>query len=215
MTETIRPKPALRGVLHHSAAWYAFGAGTVLVAMAATPRAALASAVYSLSLVTLFGVSAVYHRVQWTADSTRAWMRRADHASIFVLIAGTYTPVTVLGLGGAAGRNLLILIWSLAAAGVLFSLFWVTAPKALTAIVAVGMGWTIAPYFTEIRRLLGAQIWIILAGGIAYTAGALVYALRKPDPWPRVFGYHEVFHALTLVGALLHFAAIVAIVRSV
>lgn len=206
-------KPVLRGVLHHSAAFYALGAGTVLVAMASTTRAAIASAVYSLSLVALFTVSAVYHRVQWTAERTRARMRRADHASIFVLIAGTYTPVTVLGLGGVDGRNLLILIWSLAGAGVLFSLFWVRAPKALTAVIAVAVGWTIVPYFTEIRRLLGVQIWLILAGGVAYTAGAIVYALRKPDPWPRVFGYHEVFHALTLVGALLHFTAIVAIVR--
>ena len=215
MMATSSSKPMFRGVLHHSAALYAFGAGTVLVVMAESLRAAIASGVYSLSLVVLFTVSAVYHRVQWLSDRARALMRRADHASIFLLIAGTYTPITVLGLGGADGRNLLILIWSLAAAGVLFSIFWVTAPKALTAIIAVAMGWTITPYFSQIRHLLGTQIWLILAGGIAYTAGAIVYALRKPDPWPRVFGYHEVFHALTLVGALLHFTAIVAIVRGV
>ena len=207
-------KPTLRGVLHHSAAWYALGAGSVLVAMASTPRAAIAAAVYSLSLVALFAISAIYHRVQWRTDRTRARMRRADHASIFILIAGTYTPVALLGLGGADGRRLLIMIWSGALAGVLLSLFWVRAPKALTAAVAVAVGWMIMPYFGEVRRLLGMMVWLILAGGIAYTAGAIIYALRRPNPWPRTFGYHELFHALTLVGASLHFAVIVQIVRT-
>jgi hemolysin III len=205
------PKPTLRGVLHQCAAWYSFGAGSVLVAMASTTRAAVAAAVYSFSLVTLFAVSATYHRVQW-GERGRAWMRRADHASIFVLIAGTYTPIALLGLGGENGRRLLIQIWTGAAAGVLLSLFWVKAPKALTAAVAVAVGWTLAPYIGEVRRLLGAQLWIILAGGIAYTLGAVIYAVRRPNPWPGVFGYHEVFHALTIVGALLHFAVIVRIV---
>jgi hemolysin III len=206
-------KPLLRGVLHQVAAWFALGAGSVLVAFAATPRAALAAAVYSLSLVTLFAVSAIYHRVHWNALASRAWMRRADHASIFVLIAGTYTPISLLVLGEAEGRRLLIAIWAGAAVGVLLSLFWVNAPKALTAAMAVAVGWTITPYFAEVRSFLGDHIWLILAGGIAYTVGAVVYALKRPDPWPRVFGYHEVFHALTLVGALLHFATIVMIVR--
>ncbi|HVG23017.1 MAG TPA: hemolysin III family protein [Thermoanaerobaculia bacterium] len=206
-------KPLLRGTLHQSAAWYAFGAGSMLVTMAGSPRAAMAAGIYSLSLVTLFAVSAVYHRVQWRAAASRAWMRRADHASIFVLIAGTYTPIAVLSIGGADGRRLLILIWSGAAAGVLLSLFWVTAPKVLTSAVAVAVGWTIVPYFAQVHRLLGAFVWLVLAGGLAYTAGAVVYALRRPDPWPRVFGYHEVFHALTLVGAALHFVTVVTIVR--
>jgi hemolysin III len=207
-------KPKLRGVIHDSAAWCAFGAGSVLVAVASTPRAALAAAVYSLSLVALFAVSAIYHRVHWAEERTRAWMRRADHASIFILIAGTYTPIALLGLGGEDGRRLLILIWAGAIAGVLLSLCWVQAPKALTAAAAVAVGWTITPYIGQVRRLLGGSLWLILAGGIAYTAGAVIYAVRKPDPWPRVFGYHEVFHALTVIGALLHFTVIVQIVRS-
>lgn len=206
-------KPLLRGVLHHAAAWYALGAGSVLVAFTETPRAAIAAAIYSLSLVTLFAVSAVYHRVHWTGTKSRAWMRRADHASIFVLIAGTYTPISLLGIGGEDGRKLLIAIWAGAAVGVILSLFWVTAPKALTAALAVAVGWTITPYFAQVRQFLGHYIWLILAGGIAYTVGAIVYAIKRPDPWPRVFGYHEIFHALTLVGALLHFATIVMIVR--
>lgn len=207
-------KPLLRGVLHHSAAWYALGAGTVLVAVAASTRAALAAAVYSLSLVALFAVSAVYHRVQWKGEQARARMRRADHASIFILIAGTYTPVSMLAIGGDDGQHLLTMIWIGAFAGVMLSLFWPNAPKALNAAVAVAVGWTIVPYFAEVRRLLGGDVWLILAGGIIYTAGALIYALRRPDPWPRIFGYHEVFHAMTVAGALLHFAVILRIVRA-
>lgn len=207
-------KPLLRGVLHHSAAWFALGAGSVLVATAGSAKAAIAAAIYSLSLVVLFAISAIYHRVQWKGEGSRAAMRRADHASIFVLIAGTYTPISVLGIGGDDGRQLLILIWAGAFAGILLSLLWVRAPKALVAAVAVAVGWTIVPYFREVRQLLGAGVWLILAGGLVYTAGAVIYALRRPDPWPRVFGYHEVFHALTLIGALLHFAVIVQIVRT-
>ncbi|HYR27081.1 MAG TPA: hemolysin III family protein [Thermoanaerobaculia bacterium] len=207
-------KPILRGVLHHSAAWYALGAGSVLVAFAPTVRAAIAAAVYSLSLVTLFTISAVYHRVQWKRPNARARMRRADHASIFLLIAGTYTPIALLSLGGDDGKRLLIMIWIGAAAGVLLSLLWPNAPKALTAAVAVAVGWTITPYFGEVRQVLGAYLWLVLAGGIAYTAGAVVYAIKRPNPWPRTFGYHEVFHALTLVGALLHFAVIVRVIRA-
>lgn len=205
-------KPTWRGLLHQFAAWYAFGAGSVLVAMASNPREAIAAAVYSLSLVTLFGVSAVYHRVQWN-ERGRMWMRRADHASIFVLIAGTYTPIALLGLGGDQGRTLLIMIWSGATAGVLMSLFWVGAPKPLTAAAAVAVGWTITPYIGHVQRLLGGQLWLILAGGIAYTVGAVIYAAKRPNPAPAVFGYHEIFHALTIVGAALHFAVIVHIVR--
>lgn len=205
-------KPLLRGVLHQTAAWTTLGAGAVLVALAPTARAAAAAAVYSVSLVTLFAVSAVYHRVHWKRPQARARMRRLDHASIFVLIAGTYTPISLLGLGDDDGRSMLTMSWLGAAAGILLSVAWVNAPKFLVAGAAVAVGWTIAPYFDEARLLLGGDIWLIFAGGVAYTLGALVYAVRRPNPWPRAFGYHEVFHALTLVGAFLHFVAIVRIV---
>ncbi|HYC87887.1 MAG TPA: hemolysin III family protein [Thermoanaerobaculia bacterium] len=208
-----RVKPHLRGVLHQEAAWFSLGAGSVLVAMAHTLEAAVAAAIYSASLVAQFAVSSIYHRVQWT-ERMRALLRRADHSAIFVLIAGTYTPISLLGLAGDDGRRLLIIIWAGAAAGVALSLFWINAPKVLVAVLAVALGWTIVPYFDQARQLLGAGIWLVLAGGIAYTAGAIVYAARRPDPHPHVFGYHEVFHVLTIVGAFLHFAAILGIVRN-
>lgn len=218
MAAEIRPdpvpvKPLLRGSLHQAAAWFALGSGTVLVTVASTTRAAVAAAIYSLSLVVLFAVSSIYHRVQWKTAVARARMRRADHASIFLLIAGTYTPISLLGLSAGDGRRLLIAIWAGAAAGVILSVAWAAAPKPLTAIVAVAVGWTIAPYINEVRRLLGSDLWLLLAGGLAYTAGAIIYAIKRPDPWPKFFGYHEVFHALTVVGALFHFVVIVKMVR--
>ncbi|WP_343073336.1 PAQR family membrane homeostasis protein TrhA [Pyxidicoccus fallax] len=207
-------KPKLRGVLHQFAAVAALGAGGVLVSMAPTPRAATAAALYAVSLVVLFSVSATYHRVDW-APRGRAWMRRMDHASIFILIAGTYTPVALLGVSGAAGDSLLVAIWCGALVGVLQSLFWVHAPKAVTAALAVGVGWTLVPYLDEARQALGAaELSLILAGGVAYTTGALAYALKRPDLRPGVFGYHELFHALTLVGAGLHFAVVLRLVRA-
>jgi hemolysin III len=205
-------KPRMRGVLHQEAAWLALGAGSVLIAMARTVEAAVAAGIYAASLVVQFAVSSIYHRVQWGARA-RALMRRADHSSIFILIAGTYTPIALLGLAGDEGRRLLITIWLGAALGVALSLFWVNAPKPLVAIIAIALGWTIVPYFGEVHSLLGWSVWLVLAGGIAYTVGALVYAARRPDPFPRVFGYHEIFHVLTIVGAVLHFAVIVRIVR--
>jgi len=204
-------KPALRGVIHQAAAWCALGAGSVLVAVAPTTRAQVAVAVFTLSLIELFAVSAIYHRVNWTGARSRATMRRLDHASIFVLIAGTYTPVAVLGIGGVNGQRLLLSAWSGALAGVLVSVFWVTAPKALSAALAIAVGWTIVPFLGDARRLLGGNLWLILAGGIAYTAGAVIYAIRRPNPLPRLFGYHELFHALTVLGAFLHFVAILHI----
>jgi hemolysin III len=144
-------KPSLRGVLHQWAAPVALGAGIVLVAMAPDLRAGLACAVFATSLVTLFTVSATYHRVTWQ-PAARAWMRRADHASIFVLIAGTYTPIALLGLPAATGTKLSLLVWTGAALGVLQSLFWVHAPKWVVAVLAVAVGWSIVPYLGEVRH---------------------------------------------------------------
>ncbi len=205
-------KPSLRGVLHQWAAVYAVGAGTTLVAIAPTTQARLAAAIYAGSLVLLLTISAVYHRFEWTLPA-RTWLRRADHASIFLLIGGSYTPIAMLALGGDTGRHLLLAIWCGVALGVLVSMLWPGAPKWVTAAIAVAVGWTLAPYLGAVGRAMSAiEIWLIALGGAAYTLGALVYATKRPDPWPRTFGYHEIFHALTLVGAGLHYAALALIV---
>ena len=212
--ETPPQKPSLRGVLHQWAAVYALGAGTVLVVLAPTTEARIASAIYSASLCLLLAVSAIYHRFDW-APRLRMWLRRADHASIFLLIGGTYTPIVMLAIGGDDGRHLSIAIWSGVALGVLVSMLWPHAPKFVTATIAVAVGWTIVPYVGMLRRVLDStELWLIVVGGIAYTVGAVVYAVKRPNPWPRTFGYHEIFHTLTLVGAGLHLAAVTLIVRS-
>lgn len=206
-------KPTWRGVLHQWAAVYACGVGTGLVALAPDARSRLAVGIYAASLALLFTVSAVYHRIHWE-PGPRAWLRRADHASIFLLIGGTYTPIVLLALDADIARRLLILVWSGAALGVLVSVLWPGAPKWVVAVIAVAVGWTIVPYVGALRRVLDAgELWLIVLGGLAYTIGALVYAVKRPDPWPRRFGYHEVFHGLTLMGAGTHLAAVVSILR--
>jgi len=212
--EAAPAKPSLRGVLHQWAAPMALGAGAVLAAMAPTHRARLASGVFALSLVTLFSVSATYHRVTW-APRARAWMRRADHASIFLLIAGTYTPISLLGLRGASGPKLALIVWGGAILGVLQSLFWVHAPKVLTALLCLALGWSVAPYLGELRQTLTTtELVLIMGAGVPYTLGAFAYAFKRPDLKPGVFGYHELFHALTIVAAAMHYAAVILLVRA-
>jgi hemolysin III len=207
-------KPKWRGVQHRWAAAFAAGAGTALVAMAPSPTARVASLVYAVSLTLLLAISGIYHGIHWRHE-VRMWLRRADHASIFLLIGGTYTPVAMLALDAATGRHLLVAIWSGVALGIAVSMLWPSAPKIVSATIAVAVGWTIVPYLGRIvSALTTAEIWLIAAGGVAYTLGALIYAARRPNPWPPDFGYHEVFHALTLVGAALHLAAVISIVRS-
>lgn len=214
MTLELEPKPRLRGVLHQFAAAWALGAGGVLVWVAPTGRAAAAAAVYAASLVLLFAVSATYHRGDWSGRA-RLRMQRADHSSIFVLIAGTYTPLALLGMPAASGNMLLAVVWGGALLGVLQALLWPGAPRVLVATLAVAVGWTLVPYIGEARAALGAGgLALVIAGGVAYTLGAVAYAARRPNPVPGIFGYHEVFHALTLVGAALHFVQVLRLVRA-
>ncbi len=197
-------KPLLRGVSHEIAAAAALVAWIALVAAAPSPRARLAATVYGATLLALFTISALYHRPTW-APRARLFWRRLDHSAIFLLIAGTYTPFCLL-LGGAAGSALLAVVWTGAAAGVVQAVAWPTAPKPLVAVVYVALGWVVIPVVPILRLQLGpAFIALLAAGGITYSLGAAVYALRRPDPFPRVFGYHEVFHALVVLAAVLHF----------
>jgi len=201
-------KPLLRGHSHQAAFFVALGACLVLLNQTKSPRAFVSLIVYTLGLAGLFGISALYHRPHWEAIP-RSWMRRLDHAAIYLLIAGTVTPICLLGFRADEGFVLLKTVWAAASIGILQSLFWVKAPKWLNAILYVAVGWIAVPFFPELLRVLGhSGVGLIAAGGVAYTLGAAVYALRRPDPWPRVFGYHEIFHALVVVGAFLHFLVV-------
>jgi hemolysin III len=206
-------KPRLRGTLHQWGAVFTAGAGMVLVATAPAGRPRLGAAIFALTLCTLFAVSALYHRVTWE-PAARARMRRLDHASIFLLIAGTYTPLAIVGLPSGLGGTLLCWIWAGAFLGIAQSVFWISAPKAVSAALAVAVGWMIVPYFGAVRAVLGGvATTMLLVGGIAYTLGALAYAFKRPNPVPAVFAYHEVFHGLTLVAAVLHFAVVLSMMR--
>ncbi len=202
-------KPRLRGVSHQWAFFVScvIGAALVIAAPAGTPR--LAAAIYAVSVTALFGVSALYHRVNWSSVPARRWMRRLDHSAIFVLIAGTYTPFALLVLDGALATVILVVVWAGALGGILLKLVWIDAPKLLAAIVYVALGWVAVAAFPDLFEELGVTgAALVVAGGVLYTAGALVYGLKRPDPVPTVFGYHEVFHALVIAAAALQYAVV-------
>jgi hemolysin III len=202
-------KPQLRGVVHQHAFWVAAFAGAALVVFAPSGHARLPVAIYAASLCGLLGTSALYHRVTWRNVRARAWMRRADHSMIFLLVAGTYTPFAVLVLHGGLARTILVVVWLGALAGVILSLAWPAAPRPLTAAVYLALGWVAVVATPQIADRAGwPALALIGAGGLLYTAGAIVYATRRPDPRPQVFGYHEIFHVLVVVAAAAHFAAV-------
>ncbi len=212
-TPSLAVKPSLRGVSHQDAAPVALLAGAVLVALAPPGRATLAAAVYSASLVVMFTVSALYHRPTWSAPA-RQWMRRLDHAAIFLLIAGTFTPFGLMALQGEQARTMLLVAWGGALLGILRTLLWINAPKALNTVVYFAMGWAAVPYLSELHAAVGPGGLALLGlGCLAYSIGALIYVLRRPNPVPDVFGYHEIFHALVIVASVCHFTAVLGVVR--
>ena len=201
------PKPLLRGVLHEVAAFVAAVAGAILFFRASGTRARAGALVYGISLVTLLAVSATYHRKNWS-EKLRAVWRRLDHSAIFLLIAGTYTPFSFL-LRSRTGWILLGVVWAGAIAGIVLSVAWVKAPKALVAAVCVLLGWAALPLLPALKAALGTgAVALLAAGGVVYSLGAAVYALRRPNLFPRVFGYHELFHALVIAAAGCHFAVV-------
>jgi hemolysin III len=201
-------KPRLRGVFHQYAFFASLGSGALLVLLAATTRASIAVAVYAASISALFGVSALYHRVTW-AGAARRRMRRLDHAMIFLLIAGTYTPVGLLVLRGTLAVVVLAVVWGGALAGIVVELAWTGAPRWLGGCVYLALGWVAVVAMPQLFAQLGmAGGLLLVAGGLVYSAGVAVYAWRRPDPVPAVFGYHEVFHLLVIVGVTAHFLAI-------
>jgi hemolysin III len=201
-------KPRLRGVSHEYAFFVSIACGVALILAASNGKARLAATIYAVAVSALLGTSALYHRVTWRPNARR-WMRRLDHSMIFVLIAGTYTPVALLALRGSLATIILIVLWAGALGGVVFKLVWIDAPKWLFAAVYVVLGLVTGAVFGELPAAIG---WLGVAGlatgGLLYVIGAVVYASGRPNPWPKVFGYHEVFHTLVLAAAALQYAVI-------
>jgi hemolysin III len=211
MTEQIAgelAKPKWRGVLHQAAFVVAVVIAPFLILTADGGRAQFAAAVFAGSVVACFGASALYHRVTWKPRA-RLWMRRIDHAGVYLLIAGTYTPVSMLVLRGAWRPVVLTIIWAGAAAAIVLKFVWVGAPKWLAAAIGIALGWVAVVVLPQlVGRVNLAAVILLVAGGLAYTLGAIVYVRRRPDPVPAVFGYHELFHALTIVGVACQYVAI-------
>jgi hemolysin III len=205
-------KPLLRGVFHEVAFFVSLVTGVALVAASPTVGSGLVMAVYAASIALLFGVSALFHRHTWGPVGRRR-MRRADHSTIFIAIAGSYTAVAGIALTGWARTTVLCIVWAGAIVGIALRQIWLDAPKWAIALPYVVVGWAAVVVLPQLWRALGgAGFTLLLAGGLAYSAGAVVYALKKPNPVPGVLGYHEVFHACTIVGAALQFVVIAAFV---
>ena len=208
-------KPHLRGWLHAAIAPVALVAGIVLVALSPTPETRIGSAAFALSALLVFTVSAIYHRGTWS-PRTWAFLRRFDHANIFVLIAGTYTPYALLFLEGSARTTLLLVVWGAAIAGVVFRVFWIDAPRWLYTPMYLGLGWAaifFIPAFIDGAERFSSGIAIatlvlVATGGLLYTVGGVIYGLKRPNPSPRWFGFHEVFHSLTVLAFAAHYVGV-------
>jgi hemolysin III len=203
-------KPRLRGWLHFWAFVVSFATGATLIASAALEgtRAAVGTSVYALTVSLLFGTSALYHRRTW-AERGRAVMKRLDHSMIFIFIAGTYTPFALLALPRTLGIVILSVVWSGALVGVLIRQAWIRAPRWITIPPYIALGWVAIFVLPELLRHVGvASLVLLLVGGVIYSIGAVAYASQRPDPWPKTFGYHEVFHLCTIVAAICHYVAV-------
>jgi len=206
-TAPLSGRPRLRGVLHLAGFAVACLVGIAFLVPLGGLRL-VGAAAFAGSAIAMLGASALYHRVTWTPRA-RLRMRRVDHAGIYLLIAGTYTPVGLLSLHGSLQQVVLAVVWAGAAAAVLAKVCWVGSPKWLSAVFGIALGWVGVAALPQLATTAGpAAVALLAAGGLAYTAGAIVYARRRPDPAPGVFGYHEVFHALTLVALTCQYVAI-------
>jgi hemolysin III len=202
-----RVKPRLRGVSHEIAFSASVGLGIALVVTTDGSRSLLAAIVYAASVALMFGASALYHRPTWTPRA-RSWLARVDHAGIYLLIAGTYTAVGLLVFSAGWAAAVLSIVWTGALVATAVKLFWVQAPKWLSAAIGIGLGWVGVVAFSQLLRIQIVGLLLLLAGGLLYTAGGLVYAFKRPDPVPHVFGYHELFHAFVIAAVGCQYACI-------
>ncbi|MFF1837600.1 hemolysin III family protein [Streptomyces sp. NPDC058231] len=201
-------KPRLRGWLHAGMFPAVLIAGIALIALTDSARGRIACGIYVLTACLLFGVSAVYHRGTW-GPRGEAVLRRLDHANIFLIIAGTYTPLTLLLLPESTGRPLLWAVWGAAAAGIAFRVFWVGAPRWLYTPCYIAMGWAAVFFLPDFMHTGGiAVLVLVVVGGLLYSAGGVIYGIKRPNPSPRWFGFHEVFHSLTLAAFAVHYVGI-------
>jgi len=203
-----RVKPRLRGVFHELGFYAALGLGTALVVTADGERARTAAAVFAGSVAFCFGASALYHRPTWRPP-VRAWLARLDHAGVFLLIAGTYTPFSLLLLDRGDAEILLTLVWGGAVVGIAFRVFWLTAPRWLYLPVYIALGWSAIFWIGDFASAGGAAVvTLIIVGGALYSLGGVVYGVRRPNPLPGWFGFHEVFHSLTVAAFVVHYVGV-------
>jgi len=206
----VEVKPTWRGWIHTGTFPLAIAAGIVLIVLADGPAAKWSSAVFMTTSLLLFGISALYHRFNWSPQA-KVMLKRFDHANIFLLIAGTYTPLAVLALPPSKGVLLLVMVWIGATLGILFRVFWVHAPRWLYVALYILLGWAAMMYVVDLFQTNVAMMVLVILGGLAYTAGAVIYGMKKPNPIPGVFGFHEIFHTLTVVAFMCHWTAILLI----
>ncbi len=206
------PKPRYRGTSHFYALFVAVVAAVVLVATAPAGLATFAAAVYATCLVAMFGASALYHRGNWSIPTAKKLLQ-LDHTAIFLMIAGTYTPIALLAMDGTARVATLTAVWVVAIAGIVFEWMPIPAPRGYVTTVYIGLGWIGAFSFVPLYESTGWEgVLLVAGGGVLYMIGAIVHAARKPDPWPETFGYHEIFHVFVILAALLQYCAIAFLV---
>lgn len=214
MGSTPPVKPLLRGHFHQAMFFVALGATSMLLLKTETTREFWSILIYSIGLLCMLGISAIYHRIQWDPQ-TRAFWRKLDHSGIYLMIAGTFTPVTLLALSDESGIKLLTIIWVIAFFGILQSIFFVTIPKIFSSLLYLIAGYMVIPYLGELSAKLSTFGMIMLiAGGVTYSLGAIAYAFKWPILNPRIFGYHEVFHVLVSIAAIMHFALVYSLLQN-
>ncbi len=205
----LEPKPRLRGIFHEWAFFAALAAGAMLAVLANGPLATLSCWVYALALAAMFGASALYHRFPWQSAAKQVWARRLDHSMIFVFIAGTYTPFALLAFHGLTRWVVLVTVWAGAALGLVFGLAWLDSPRWVSALAYVAVGWVGLLAAPQLFSGLGVAVLVlVLVGAGLYMLGAGIYAARWPNPFPRTFGFHEIFHLLVVAAATTQFVAV-------